>query len=436
MTTVSIGDARSRALRAILAASVGNLLEWYDFSVYALFAIYIADSFFPSSRPGLGLVKALLVFGLGFVIRPLGAILIGMYADRAGRKAALTLTILTMGGGTFLIAAAPPYAMIGVWAPLLLLAGRVLQGFSAGGEMGSATAFLVEHAPDDRKGLFTAWLQASMGLSSALGALVGFSVTALLPRSDVIRWGWRIPFAIGLLIVPVGLYLRRTLEETPSFRADTARRLYDRDATLPVVRLFRDHGRSLLIGMGISILFAVSVYVLLILTPVFVQQAFGFTAAQAFGSSLIGQVAFVVGCFAFGALSDRIGHKRVLAVGSCLLLACVLPLFKWLDASRSTATLIVVQSCFGVLVSSFTSVAPAALCALFPIRVRTTGVSIVYNSAITIFGGFAPAALIWLGSNVAGSEFAPAWYVELAALPAIIAIFFIDPQTAAAVERS
>src|SRR5271155_5136627 len=206
--------------RAILAASVGNLLEWYDFSVYALFAIYIAANFFPRGAPGLDLVKTFLVFGLGFVIRPLGAILIGVYGDRAGRKAALTLTILIMAGGTLIIAAAPSHARIGIGAPLLLLLGRILQGFSAGGEIGSATAFLVEHAPPKRQGRYTAALQGSMGMSNILGALVAFAVTALLPGDQVADWGWRIPFFVGLLILPVGIYLRRTLEETPQFRAE------------------------------------------------------------------------------------------------------------------------------------------------------------------------------------------------------------------------
>src|SRR5579863_1348998 len=173
-------EGGARGVRAILAASVGNLLEWYDFSVYALFAIYIAANFFPHRNPGLDLVKAFLVFGLGFVIRPLGAVLIGIYGDRAGRKAALTATILIMAGGTLIIAAAPSYAIIGFGAPLLLLAGRLLQGFSAGGEIGSAAAFLVEHAPPGRKGLFAAWLQGSMGMSNILGALVAFAVTARL----------------------------------------------------------------------------------------------------------------------------------------------------------------------------------------------------------------------------------------------------------------
>ena len=419
--------------RAILAASVGNLLEWYDFSVYALFAIYIAANFFPHRNPGLDLVKAFLVFGLGFVIRPLGAVLIGIYGDRAGRKAALTLTILIMAGGTLIIAAAPSYAAIGIGAPLLLLAGRILQGFSAGGEIGSATAFLVEHAPSPRRGRYTAWLQASMGMSNILGALVAFAVTTRLSAAEVTGWGWRIPFLIGLSIVPVGFYLRRTLEETPQFRAETAQHPETRAGVAPLGLVFREHSRSLLVGMGISILWAVAVYVLLIFMPVLAQKAFGFTATQAFGSSLIGNVVFVIGCFAFGALADRIGQARVLTIGVVLLLSGVLPLFQWLASSQSTITLVLVLSAFGVMVSSFTSVAPMTLSSLFPTRVRATGVSIVYNAAITIFGGFAPAILTWLGTK-SGSVFAPAWYVVFAAVPAIIAIPFLRGVTNAALE--
>ncbi len=180
------------------------------------------------------------MFGLGFVIRPLGAVAIGVYADRAGRKAALTATILIMAGGTLIIAAAPTYAVIGVGAPLLLLAGRLLQGFSAGGEIGSAAAFLVEHAPPGRKGLFAAWLQGSMGMSNILGALVAFAVTSLLPMSQVIGWGWRIPFILGLAIVPIGVWLRRTLEETPEFRAEFER---SRSALLPARAAAAAHRR-------------------------------------------------------------------------------------------------------------------------------------------------------------------------------------------------
>ncbi len=430
----SKADQRARGgTRAILAASVGNLLEWYDFSVYAAFAIYIGANFFPSGSPGVDLVKAFLVFGLGFIIRPLGAIAIGVYADRAGRKAALTATILIMAGGTLIIAATPTYAVIGVGAPLLLLAGRLLQGFSAGGEIGSAAAFLVEHAPPGRKGLFAAWLQGSMGMSNILGALVAFAVTSLLPMSQVIRWGWRIPFILGLAIVPIGIWLRRTLEETPEFRVEFERShsapargeaSARREPRLPLVDVFREHSAALCVGFGISILWAVAVYVLLIFMPVFVQRAFGYTAAQAFGSSLIENVIFVAGCFLFGAMADRIGHFRMQALGGAALLVAVVPLFVWLDHARSTPALVLVLSACAVMVASFTSIAPTVLSNLFPIRVRSTGVSLVYNAAIVIFGGFAPAILTWFTAVGTGSVLAPAWYVALAAVPALLAIAY------------
>jgi len=410
--------------RAILAASVGNLLEWYDFAVYAAFAIYIGANFFPQGAPGADLIKAFLVFGLGFVIRPLGAIVIGLYGDHAGRKAALTLTILVMACGTLVIAVAPSYAAIGLGAPVLLIGGRVLQGFSAGGEIGSAAAFLVEHAPDGKKARYTAWLQASMGMSNILGALVAFAVTASMPREEVVRWGWRVPFVIGLSIVPVGLYLRRALAETPAFRAQ-APRLERERAVLPLVRVFRDNASALLIGFGISTLWAVAVYVLLIFLPVFVQRAFGFSASQAFGASLVENVVFVSGCFAFGAAADRIGTARVMTLGAVALLVCIIPLFLWLDTARSMPVLIVVVAVLGGMVSSFVGLAPTLLSGLFPVAQRAIGLSLVYNAAFTIFGGFAPAALTWLTTTVAGSALAPAWYVECAAAAALVALMAV-----------
>jgi MHS family proline/betaine transporter-like MFS transporter len=407
--------------RAILAASLGNLLEWYDFAVYALFAVYIGANFFPHENPGAGLLNAFLVFGLGFVIRPLGAVLIGIYGDRAGRKAALTATILIMAGGTLIIAVAPTYAAIGIGAPLVLLAGRVLQGFSAGGEIGSAAAFLVEHSPPARKALFAAWLQASMGMSNILGALVAFTITSLLPQSEIIRWAWRVPFFIGLAIVPLGVYLRRTLEETPAFRAELA---IDRGTRQPLRHVFREHSFELASGFGISILWAAEVYGLLIYMPVFLQKALGFTPRQAFGSSLIENVVIVAGCFGFGALADRVGHTQVQSYGAALLLISVLPLFSWLAHSRSMGVLIVVVCACGLMAASFSGVAPTTLSGLFPTSVRATGVSLAYNAGFTLFGGFAPAILTWFTATGAGSVYAPAWFVMLAAIPALIALRF------------
>ncbi|HEY1313046.1 MAG TPA: MFS transporter [Steroidobacteraceae bacterium] len=419
---------------AIVATAIGNMLEWYDFTVYALFAGYIAGNFFPGGDSNTRLLKTFLVFGLGFVVRPLGALLIGNFADRAGRKAALTLTILLMAVGTGIIAFAPTFAAAGFAAPVLLLLGRVLQGFSAGGEIGGAAAYLLESADAAERGRAASWLEASMGISNILGALVAFGVTALLSAAQVQAWGWRIPFIIGLAIAPVGLYLRRTLHETDAFQEESRRRARDpAQRKAPLLEIFRLHGRSLFVGLCVATLWAVAVYVLMIYLPTYVQhpETFNFSARQAFGASLIGNIPFVIACVWFGSLSDRIGRRRSLAISATLLLVLVLPLFLWLKSSPTLATLIVVESIVCILVASFVGVAPAALSEIFPTGVRSTGISIVYNGAFTLFGGFAPMILTWLTQRSGGSIYSPAWYVMLAAAVGLIAIPFVGARESA-----
>jgi MHS family proline/betaine transporter-like MFS transporter len=412
-------------VRGIAAASIGNMLEWYDFTVYALFAAYLAHNFFPSNDPSADLVKTFLAFGVGFVIRPVGAVLIGAYGDRAGRKAALTLTILLMALGTLIIAIAPTYRAIGIGAPLLIFTARLLQGFSAGGEIGSAGAFLAESAGSGKVGTVAAWLEASMGMSNILGALVAVAVTSSLSAQQLQGWGWRVPFIVGLAIVPVGLMLRRSLAETPEFEQERLRR---RSVVAvpgsPLGQAFQAHWRNLGIGFGLSILWAVAVYVLIIFTPVYVQNAFSFSAPQAFLASLIGNVLFVAGCLASGRLSDRIGRTAVLSISAISLLVLVLPLFLWLQASPTTGVLIIVQSAFCVMVAGFVGTAPAALSELFPTGIRSTGISLAYNGAITLFGGFAPAILTWLTRHAGSAAMAPAWYVMWAAVVALLAMPF------------
>jgi MHS family proline/betaine transporter-like MFS transporter len=424
--------------RAIVATSIGNMLEWYDFTVYAFFAGYIAGNFFPGDDPATRLIKTFLVFGLGFVVRPLGAVLIGTFGDRAGRKAALTLTILLMAAGTGIIALSPTYAAIGMGAPLLLLLGRVLQGFSAGGEVGTATAYLLESADPKQRGRVASWLEASMGMSNILGALAAFSVTAVLSTREVQSWGWRIPFILGLVIAPVGLYLRRTLDETEAFQAETQRRAQDRaQGRAPLLEIFRDHGRILFVGFCVAVLWAVAVYVLMIFLPTYVQRpdTFNFSARQAFGASLIGNIPFVIGCIWFGSLSDRIGRRRSLFLSATFIFVLVLPLFLWLKAAPTLPTLIIVQSIVCILVSSFVGVAPAALSEIFPTGVRSTGASLVYNGAFTVFGGFAAMILTWLTQRPGGSIYWPAWYVMLAAGVALLAIPFLGHRTTAAADN-
>jgi MHS family proline/betaine transporter-like MFS transporter len=417
--------------RAIAATSIGNMFEWYDFTVYALFAGYIAGNFFPGDAPNTRLLKTFLVFGLGFVVRPLGAVLIGNFGDRAGRKAALTLTILLMAAGTGIIAFSPTYASIGFVAPLLLLLGRVLQGFSAGGEVGGATAYLLESAAPEQRGRVASWLEASMGMANILGAMAAFAVTASLSTSQVQAWGWRLPFIFGLLIAPVGLYLRRSLDETEAFQAEAERRVREaQQEKAPLLEIFRLHGQSLFVGFCVAVLWAVAVYVLMIFLPTYVQHpdTFNFSAKQAFGASLIGNIPFVLGCVWFGSLSDRIGRRRSLFLSAAALFILVWPLFLWLKADPVLPTLIVVQSIVCILVASFVGVAPAALSEIFPTGVRSTGTSLVYNGAFTIFGGFAPMILTWLTQRSGGSIYSPAWYVMLAAAVALVAIPSLRPS--------
>ncbi|SFC77610.1 MFS transporter, MHS family, proline/betaine transporter [Polaromonas sp. OV174] len=416
--------------KAVIAASAGNALEWYDFTVYALFAVYIGQNFFQNEDPTVQLMGSFMAFGLGFVVRPLGALVLGAYGDRVGRKAALTMTIMLMALGTLLIAIAPPYAAIGVGAPLLIVCGRVLQGFSAGGEVGGATAFLVEHAPVEKKGQYASWLQASMGISNLLAALVATVVTTLLTVEQVGEWGWRIPFILGLAIAPVGLWMRRSLDETPHFRMEQERQKREgAPKKSPLLQVLRDCPKELLVGTGLSILWAVAPYSLIIFMPIYAQKTMGFASSQAFLAALIGNLFLIAGCVFSGTLSDKIGRRRMLNCGALLLLVGVYPLMMWLQASHTTLTLIVVQSMFCAMVSMFVGAAPAALSEIFPTHVRSSGMSLSYNTAVTIFGGFAPAILTWV-TYAMGVAFAPALYVMGASLLALVAIAFLPKPSA------
>jgi MFS transporter, MHS family, proline/betaine transporter len=357
------------------------------------------------------------------VVRPLGAILIGVYADKCGRKAALTLTIMMMALDTLIIAIAPPYTAIGIGAPIMLLVGRVVQGFSAGGEIGGAAAFLVEHAPKEKKGTYASWLQASMAICNILGALVAFGVTKTLTVEQINAGGWRIPFVIGLLIAPVGMWIRSTLDETPQFQKHVREHGVQK---APLAALFREAPLDLLKGTCVGILWVVATTALVVFMPVYVQRAFKVAASDAFIASLVGNVFMVVTCVAAGSLSDRIGRKTVLMIAAVLLALGVHPLLWAIQASQTVGTAILVQTGFCILTGLFVGVAPAALSELFPTRFRATGMSLCYTIAITFFGGFAPAILTWLAQNQ--SPTAPAWYVTASAVVALIAIPNMKPS--------
>lgn len=412
--------------RAIAAAAVGNALEWFDFTVYALFAMYIAPLVFPPQDRVAGVIAAFLVFGVGFIARPVGAVVLGAYGDRAGRKAALTASLGLMALGTLCIAVTPPYVAIGIGAPLLLLCGRILQGLSAGGELGGALSFLVEHAPPGKRGVYAAWLQGSMALSNILGALVATAVTTLLSPEDLAAWGWRIPFIIGLAIVPVGLWLRARVADTPEF--ERARATAHPEATrgglwMPLRNLFRHHGRALGVATGVSVVWVVAVYSLVIYLPTFVQRVLGFPAPQAFTAALVGNTCMALGCLGAGWLADRHGRRRIVAAGALLLLVSSWPLLAWLADERTFTALVLTQSAFCLAVALFAGSAPALVAELFPVEVRSSGVSVGYNLAATVFGGFAPAVLTFLTER-ADTPMAPAWYVMAAAAVSLVVLSF------------
>jgi MHS family proline/betaine transporter-like MFS transporter len=419
--------------RAVIATSIGNALEWYDFSVYAFFAMYIGQAVFRHTSTGAQTLQAFMAFGIGFVARPLGALLIGAYGDYKGRKAALILTILLMAVGTGVMAFTPGYAAIGLGAPLLIVCGRVLQGFSAGGEIGGATAFLIEHAPAGKRGLYASWIQASMALSNVLAALVATCVTLLLTREQVAAWGWRIPFIVGLAIGPVGIWLLTTLDETPEFQQEMERSRKEKESLkTPLTEVLREYPRPLLVGAGFSVLWSICVYTLIIYTPTYVQKVMHFEGRQAFLASFIGNCLMVGACVFAGSLSDRFGRRRVLTFATLLMLVAIYPLLRWLGGGdHSTASLILVQSAFCVMVALFVGVAPATLASIFPTKVRSSGMSLSYNFSVMIFGGFAPAILTWL-TNMPGGGYAPAWYVMAACVVALVSLALLPSESVGA----
>ncbi len=429
-----LGKPHYAGARAILAASIGNALEWYDFSVYAFFAIYISRNVFPNQGSANALINAFLIYGVAFVARPVGAVLLGAYGDRSGRRAALTLSLILMAAGSLCIAVAPPYAVIGLGAPLLILCGRLLQGLSAGGEIGGAVSFLVEHAPPSRRGTYAAWLQSSMGVSNILGALTGATLSAMLTPEQLSSWGWRVPFILGLSVAPVGLWLRASLEETPAFEAAQRERAAEsageRKHLLTSLRdVFVEQPQALAIAAGISIVWVVGVYTLLLYMPTYVQRTLGFTASQAFTASVVGNVAMAVGCILAGRLSDRIGRTLTVRIGTVLLLVATYPVLAWVVSARTVTALFIGQTVFCAIVSVFTGSVPAVLASLFPARLRSTGVSLTYNFAAVVFGGFAPAVLTFLTEST-HNTMAPAFYVVAAAAVSLIALAFV-PRGAA-----
>lgn len=409
-TTAQATDKPAAGTLAVAAAIAGNTLEWFDFTVYGLFSIYIAKAFFPAGSELASLLLTLATYGVGFVLRPIGALMLGQYADRAGRRAALTLIILLMLIGSAIIAFAPTYARIGAAAPALIVLARLIQGFSVGGEMGGATAYLIETAPADRRGLYASWQYAGQAGAALGGALLAFGLTRLLGAEAVYDWGWRVPFILGLSIAPIGLYLRAKVPETPAFlRAQRAGRA-------PVALLWRDHRGALLACFCLTIQLTACTYLLVIYMPTFAVHALGVSTDTAFRAASVASLLYLVMNPIAGRLSDSIGRPRQMLAASLALAIFAYPAFLVMARYPSAPVLTAVSALMVMLLSMYTGSSASQMGEMFPPAVRSTGLSLSYNIAVPIFGGFAPYFVTRFDT---GSHLAPAWYMIACALPTL-----------------
>jgi MHS family proline/betaine transporter-like MFS transporter len=414
-TALPMSAAQPMRARVIIASILGNSLEWYDFTVYAFLATIISKHFFPNSTPSVALLSTFAVFGVGFIARPIGGVLIGLFGDAKGRKPALLLTIGLMACGTGLIGLLPTYDSIGIWAPVLLVVARSFQGFSAGGEWGSSASFLVEWAPTHRRGLYGSLHPGSI----FLGQMVGTAVTAILSSSlgsaTMFDWGWRVPFLAGALIGPLGLLVRNKVDETPVFARAAQGSAAQQSTRLPA--------RTMLFAFAFAAVQSVAIYIYLSYFPTFLQHYVGWSASRALWSTALATVATGVAVVSSGALSDRIGRKPVLLFSCVVFLLLSYPLVWLIVHGAPFALSVAIQAALSANCGLFIGSMAAALVEMFPTRRRLTGLSTSYNLASMVFGGFAPFIATWLIART-NSPISVTYYVILGALvslPAVLA---------------
>lgn len=419
--------------KSILAAVIGNALEWYDFLAFAFMTPIVAKLFFPSNPadPDNNINQILLttaVFGVGFFMRPVGGIVLGLYGDRKGRKAAMVMVTGLMAVAIALITFAPTYAAVGIAAPLFIVLARLLQGFAAGGEFGTSTALLIEMAPPGKRGFYGSWQMTGQMMALLLGAAAGTLITEIFTQEQIMAWAWRLPFAFGLLIVPVAIYIRRNVEEPEAFVKMKAAQAAGtvRQATLG--EMLKNHMRETLVGMGLVVTLTVSIYITFTYLTTFSTVTLKLPLRDTFLVQMASAAFMIVLMPLWGAWSDRVG-RRPLMIGSLIGYLLVLyPAYAWLTSEPSIARLLIAQLSICVFVSVYFGVFSTVIAELFPANVRSLGMSLAYNIAVMIFGGFAQFIVTWL-IRATGSPMAPAYYVMFGVAVGLVAAFFIRDRT-------
>ncbi len=404
--TIQMGGMQGRVsqsdrFKAVTSAALGNIMEWFDFAVYAFFATILAQKFFPATDPTVSILATFAAFGSGFLARPLGSIIIGKIADTKGRKLALIVTIYLMALSTVGIGLLPSYDTIGILAPILLVFFRLVQGLAAGGEFGGATAFIVEWAPENRRGLYGSFVMASLCAGMLLGSGAAALVTTFASEEALSAWAWRIPFLLGILILVVGVYMRRQVGEPPAFEAakkDTTQHHSGHPAA------------AALRAFGLSIAWTGSFYVLLSYMPTFSQTILHLTKAEALWSNTVGLLTIVIAIPVLGLASDILGRKKVLLLACAFFVLLTYPLFSLMIAYPTFQVVVTCQIIFSLLAAFYNGPAPAAMAEMFSTGSRTLWMSLGYSISNAIFGGFAPF-IVTLLIKLTGSSQAPSLYI-------------------------
>ena len=420
--TAASQQAPSSVLRrAIAASAIGNATEWFDYGIYAYGVTFISAALFPGSTEQATLF-ALATFAISFLVRPLGGLFWGPMGDRLGRKAVLALTILLMAGATFCVGLIPSYDSIGFWAPALLIALRMLQGFSTGGEYGGAATFMAEYAPDKKRGFCGSFLEFGTLAGFSLGAFLMLAVSSALSDGQMESWGWRLPFLVAAPLGLIGMYLRSRMEDTPVFRELEAKGEKEHEASTTVKDLLTQFWKPLLLLGGLVVALNVVNYTLLSYMPTYLQTEIGLSSDGALVVPLIGMLCMMLFLPAAGALSDKVGRKPLWWFSLIGLFVMAVPMYLLMATGLGGA--VIGFAVLGLLYVPQLATISATFPAMFPAHVRYCGMAIAYNVSTSLFGGTAPAANDWL-IHQTGSNLVPAYYMMASCVIGAIALAFV-----------